>query len=76
MISEVLYKLGLLTVVLLVNTLITFTCAFEAMYFCHAHGWSKAATLFVAVVVAVCVYTYIRFNHLILVRFQMEKEKK
>jgi hypothetical protein len=75
MISEAFYKLGLITFVLLCNTLITFVCAFEVMYACHTNGWSKPATLVAAVVAAVCVYTYIRFNHLILVRFKMEKEK-
>lgn len=76
MISEALYKLGLIIVVLIANTLIAYTCASVVMYFALVSGWDKTLSLVVSVAVAILVYAYIRFNHLILVRFQMEKENK
>jgi len=68
MISDILYKFGLILVVLVMNTAIAYTCAATALYF--------SGSLMQAIIVAVLVTTYIRFNHLIVASFKMEKEKK
>lgn len=75
MISETLYKIGLLAIVLLFNTIIAYTCASVTMYFCLVAGWNKSLTLILTIGVAVLVMFYIRFNHLLLISFRNGEKK-
>ena len=75
MISETLYRVGLIVAITLVNVMIAFTCGAAAMFYCINTGWSKTPTLMITIAVAVLVTGYIRFNHLIIQRIQMEKKQ-
>lgn len=70
MISELLYKAGLIVAVTLLNVFISFTCAVTAMFYCIHLGYGKTATLAITIAIAILVTAYIRFNHLIIQRIR------
>lgn len=75
MISELLFKIGLLVFVTFTNVLIAMICGVTVIAFCLNSGWGRTETLAAAITFAVFVTAYIRFNHLIIQRFRNGEKK-